>query len=123
MQILHECRDSRNDHFAERRKQRCRQYIIPSEMINTCTDNSDDFGGVILDSEHLKSISSSNSERVARSQNIVNDCLLHAEMSGMFNESSIRETQFHSNHGHEIHTYDLTLKEQWKTEYEKRRDQ
>ena len=127
MQILHECRDSGNDHFAERRNRRhgYRQYNIPSEMINTCTDNSDDFGGVepsvIL--EHLESISSSNSERVARSQDIVNDSLLHAEMSGMFDEPLNRETQFHSNPGHEIHTYDLTLEDQWKTEYEKRRDQ
>ena len=64
-QVLHECRDSGNDHFSERRKQRCQQHNVPFEMINTCTDNSDDFGGVdpsvIL--EHLESISSSNSER------------------------------------------------------------
>jgi hypothetical protein len=124
MQILHECRDSGSDHFAERRNRRRQQYNhdIPSDSNR---DNSDDFGGVdpsvIL--EHLESISSSNSDRLTRSQDTVNDCLLHAEMSGMFDGSLDRETQFNSNPTNEIHTYDLSLEEQWKTEYEKRRDE
>jgi len=93
-------------------------------MINACNNNSDDFGGVdpsvIL--EHLESISSSNSERITRSQDTVNDCILHAEMSGMFDGLLDRETQFNSDPTHE-HTYNLTLEEQWKTEYEKCCDQ
>lgn len=40
----------------------------------------------------------------------------------MFDGLLDREIQFISDPAHE-HTYDLTLEERWKTEYEKRRDQ
>ena len=83
MQLLHECRENGHDHFE--RLKRHRQIPLDYKHCST-TSNNDDFGQqdheAIL--EHLESISSCNSQKIARSQYNVLDCVLSAEASGMY---------------------------------------
>jgi Helitron helicase-like domain at N-terminus len=140
MQLLHECHDSGRDHFADRRnKGRTNRNRCPQEITNASSHGeNDDFGPVnpdiILD--HLQSISNCNSQRMARSKETVDDCLLSAEKSGMFdsmvenlndsNRDTIDNTakeSYETESVQKINDCDLHLEEQWKTEYELRRDQ
>ena len=139
MQLLHECHDSGRDHFADRRnKSRSSRNQCPQEIINASSHKeSDDFGPVNPDIllDHLQSISNCNSQRIARSKETVDDCLLSAEKSGMFdmveninvlNTDSIDDAgkeSYETYFVQKINDCDLHLEEQWKTEYELRRDQ
>ena len=130
MQLLHECRENGHDHFE--RLKRHRQ--IPLQYKHSSNqNNNDDFElqnhEAIL--EHLESISSCNSQNMARSRCNVLDCVLSAEASGMYDltkstipESSISETDtsFLLNDLEEIKNNGFTLEELWKNEYELRRD-
>ena len=140
MQLLHECRDSGRDHFSDHQKKGHRGRYPASEEITNASvrEENDDFGPVnpevILD--HLQSISDCNSRRIARSKEIVSDCLLSAEKSGMFDTTV---EQFYDlnkntveNSGNKLNEIDfvekvddcnLHLEEQWKAEYELRCDQ
>ena len=134
MQILHECQDSRNDHFSQ-----CQHHghadmsrNLSSQSTKQRNDPSDNFGPVdpLVILKHLESISASTSEHILRSKSSVDECLLHADMSGMF------DVTYHDgpiNHGStfvnmenkvkEVNLTDLVLEEQWKKEYENRQDQ
>ena len=135
MQILHECQDSGNDHFSQRRH---RGHTGMSRNIFSQTgtkqriDSNDDFGPVdaLVILEHLESVSASTSERISRSKSSVNECLLHADMSGMFDVTHHDDPINHGstfvnteNKIKEVNLIDLVLEEQWKKEYENRRDQ
>ena len=85
MQILHECKDSRDDHFAKRSSER------RSEARRAERDTVNARGGreIVngLDETdvlaHLKDIDESWSEKISRSTETVNDCLKHARTSGL----------------------------------------
>ncbi len=126
MQLLHECRDSRDDHFQER-------HHLQHHHIDTQTESSyqadDDFtmhGPNEINQElleHLKSIDNSRSHFIQESQQSVMQCLQEAELRGMFNHP------VHQNSEHGIQdclgnqsTEETHLQEQeWRHEYEMRR--
>jgi hypothetical protein len=76
-------------------------------------------------------LSSNTSERISRSKSSVDQCLLHADISGMFDVTPVDPAENHfstiantmENKIKEVTMNDLTLEEQWKKEYENRRDQ
>ena len=75
MQLLHECKDSRNDHFAQRRSQK---YKISRELMSASGCLSDDFladtnKSDILD--HLDTIDTCHSMSSIHSMDEVNQCL------------------------------------------------
>ena len=121
MQLLHECRENGHDHFE--RLQRSRQ--IPINYRRPSATTSDDFdqqdNEAIL--EHLESISSCNSQNVARSLSNVLDCVISAEASGMYDNSNhVMNTSLTLNDLEEIQNQDFSLEECWKNEYDLRRD-
>ena len=127
MQILHECHDSGNDHFSQRRH---RGHSTRLSQSNQHVESADDFGpieaSVILD--HLESIIASSSEKISRSKTSVEECLLHANMSGMFDIMPVPDTSTNSNANmenkiKEVHQSDLEMEENRRTEYENRRNQ
>ena len=130
MQLLHECKENGHDHFE--RLKRCRQIPLNYKRPTT-TSTNDDFDHqdheAIL--EHLESISSCNSQNVARSLNNVLDCVVSAEASGMYDNPNFSNISL-SNVAltdtstlidlEEIQNQDFGLEERWKFEYELRRD-
>ena len=131
MQILHECQDSGNDHFSQRRHRghNSQKKQNPWQS-NEHVDSTDDFGpvdeSIIL--EHLESITASTSEKISRSKSSVDECLLYANMSGMFDVMPNIEISGTSNANindkiKEVHQGDVGMEEIWKKEYENRRDQ
>lgn len=131
MQILHECQDSGNDHFS----QRCHRGHTSNKnnsswQSNQHVESADNFGpvdaSVIL--EHLKSITASTSENISQSKSTVEECLLHANLSGMFDIMPDPETSRNlsvdmKNKIKEVYQSDLELEELWKKEYENQQDQ
>ena len=136
IQLLHECKDSAQDHFIQRRNSNRVRRQLSDEIVNSSRhDTNDDFGPVnpeiILD--HLQSISDCNSQRIARSQEAVKDCLLNAELNGMFDvsdESTHCQPEAVSNNlfGRDLHSpeevnsSDMFLEDQWRSEYNTRRE-
>ena len=136
MQVLHECKDSCDDHFLQRQKERSR---YNKEMINrtnnTALSDTDDLGTMdddfpaVLD--HLESIQKCTSLYAAKTNESLADCLLSIDQSGMFNISQndyawqvTTENPTTNAHcidiSHEI--TNIPDDEIWKTAYEKRRD-
>lgn len=78
MQILHECRDSRDDHFADRRNRRRCHVGRSTENYAGRTNTQDDFGdedGEDLILEHLQSIDQCCSQRKLGGQEDALTCL------------------------------------------------
>ena len=128
MQLLHECRENGIDHFASRRNKKNKMQQIPLELSNqSAHEHADDFGhtdqSAIL--AHLESISSCHSQKLARSSASVNDSLLAAELSGMYNTDSnqISSHNLVSNDEEQeiFHSQDL-IEDTWRHEYDKRQD-
>lgn len=127
MQLLHECRDSSQDHFGSQHNQTQTNHTNSNYRQH---ETDDDFGPVdseiIL--EHLQSISNCSTQSYARSQENVNDCILSAEASGMFdiNNQAIFSQESHKLIPQDglqlVSNHDLILEEQWKADYEIRRD-
>lgn len=133
MQILHECRDSGLDHLTERCNKHRHSYLPSTLRGSDNNKTTDDFGSVdpaeIL--EHLESISSCTSERTARKEQNVNDCIIHAVNSGMYDTPMEIEVTDHidrenhcqeSSETQEVDDSNFSLEDQWKKEYELRRD-
>ena len=87
MQVLHECRDSRDDHYAKRNNER------RAQARNTLTENTTRKGALVsdeLDEEdvlaHLQDINESWSEKNERSSATVDECLKHSRDTGLINE-------------------------------------
>jgi hypothetical protein len=122
MQMLHECRDSRDDHFANRRNK-----VQKHTSARSSQDSGDDFTGDdnaedILN--HLKDLKECFSDRQARSNLHVLDCLEYAGAGGMFSPPTtcyqpMQPTTVNANVSlvHEHVTED-----KWKYEYEKRNE-
>ncbi|EPQ49839.1 hypothetical protein GLOTRDRAFT_134546 [Gloeophyllum trabeum ATCC 11539] len=113
IQILHECKDSRDDHFANRRSHAQDDFIGE-------TDEAD-----IL--EHLESIESSTSFHATQSMSSVHDCLKHVEETHLF-ESNIAGQRYdgllQSAEAEDIIASDSPdLEAEWKQAYDQRRDE
>ncbi len=127
MQILHECKDSRDDHYAARRTR------MSAASLYGYGDRSraeDDFGGdgdtdeAIL--QHLESLDRCVSEKVIRSQENVHRCVAEAESLGMFdtgNRAFDRECRDDDVVAEEERVTDLhsPIELLWEHEYEVRR--
>ena len=128
MQILHECRDSRDDHFESR--SRARQTHVADETARARHVEGDDFGEGISEDisleilDHLHSLDECRSHQVGASQSSVTDCLKHAESGGLFNRNfTTGDTSFNTVESNnvlitaETNTYEM----EWKHAYEARR--
>ncbi len=86
MQLLHECRDSRDDHFESRSRER--KLATGHDESNTMeTDDfevsqPDSINGDLLN--HLFSIDNSRSTHIKESQTVVKQCIQEAQSQGMF---------------------------------------
>ena len=125
MQILHECKDSKNNHF-RLRKNRAR--LNERSMQNHGLDQLD--MNEVLD--HIDSVENYYSSSTAESLSRVANCLSELENSGLFDDSETNNS--HSSNEAEqdqnprcperiMLPDDDTLEDQWKDAYEKRRDE
>jgi len=125
MQMLHECRDSRDDHFADRlaRMRRTSQ----RQSNDTQPRTNDEFGNDEAILEHLEAIDACRSNQKMQASDAVLDCLHHAEMSGIWKsrdsvpvdnqpECNLLSKEIH------ISPTDLDLENIWLAAYEERRD-
>jgi hypothetical protein len=127
MQIQHECRDSRDDHYA-RRRQKQKSFRLAETLIGS-RHTDDDFGWNDDDEsrvlEHLESISDCNSQRMSTSQDSVLQCLRQIDLCGMYDTtpppSHTKQTENMA--CIEVHEKQPVLEELWRQSYEKRRDQ
>jgi len=129
MQILHECKDSRDDHFANRRNRyrdgKVSQYS--SGSVNSLFDDftEDDEESNIL--EHLVLIESCISQKVHTSNDAVQQCLYHLESGGMYSKVSsylpLVSAESESNSILEVQEHVPVLEQTWRKAYEDRRDQ
>jgi hypothetical protein len=124
MQILHECKDSRDDHFVQRRNRNRNR--ANCEITRTRESDDDDFSGdrdceeLILD--HLMSIDDSQSARIDRARENVLTCLKFADESGLFNSPcNEMSTDNDSDGQNQVTEENLTLEDIWKAEYEEHR--
>lgn len=129
MQILHECRDSRDDHFAERR------YLVRRAVKDVRRrgghEDADDFCGedgtekMILD--HLEEITDRFSFKKAASQEAILECIDYAEDSGLYNipnnaaERCIPLEDDSEPHGTHLVT-NRNLEDIWEKAYDDRRE-
>jgi hypothetical protein len=129
IQILHECRDSRDDHFAERlRSLQNKSKGTISDMHETRNDS--DFEYCIQDTdilEHLQAIESCRSDRNACRDDTLMNCLYHAQSSGMWERGCADEADIEANGISEdsiecVMSNDTALEDIWDEEYKKRRD-
>jgi hypothetical protein len=120
MQILHECRDSRDDHFSQRRnRNRNRAHQLPQGISRTRENDDDDFGNgddtedAIL--EHLISIADARSTNMSKGQQDVLTCLKYAEDGGLFSLSDASDpTTMNSNFADSDNGLEQ-INYQWKT--------
>lgn len=122
MQILHECRDSRDDHFAKRnieRRAEARRAAQQNTRNHNCDDAEFDEAEILA---HLKKIDDSWSEKKSRTSDTVNDCLKSAKQSGLINDDrpcnvppDIESLSFHQLR------IDNTIERVWEEEYSHRR--
>jgi len=134
MQLLHECKDSRDDHFSQRQS-RHRSNRVPSEISN-CTGNEmceggDDFDdNLVLD--HLHMIDACHSIQFQRSTENIITCLNYAEHAGMFafNDSNhivLSHSNEHvmdvSNAVQHIEDHNLDFEQECHRTYDLRRDE
>jgi hypothetical protein len=133
MQILHECRDSRDDHFSQRRtRNRNRAHQLPQGMSRTAQMDDDDIttrddtDEAVL--EHLMSIAASRSTNMNKNQQDVLTCLKYAEDGGLFSKLSTSDQKTIDNDNAQAHNglenvdgEQITMEDVWKAEYEQRR--
>lgn len=84
MQLMHECKDSRDDHFAERLKKRQAQRRTDSGGTGAYCDNlaTDNVTEDIL--THIQDVDLCFSEKIANTHSNTSDCLKHTEAGGIF---------------------------------------
>ena len=131
MQLLHDCKTSRDDHFAQRAKQRAKSKQDSCSTMhndfNMLTDDDDDIETLLT---HLESIDACSSERKTRTAQNVDDCISKLEKSGMFTvrnpEANQKEMpmQVDEPHTHDVSTDETTAhyEDIWKVAYDTRRD-
>jgi hypothetical protein len=124
IQALHDCKDSRDDHFQDRQNERKKQSQLNFAQPTEKNHNDDlffadpnDIGDEILD--HIESSESCRSEANNYSSNDANDCLRYAELSGMFNQQQTTDSMDTGpDYAQHIEIHDNTLEQIWAHEYE-----
>jgi hypothetical protein len=130
MQILHECRDSRDDHFSGRRnKGRNRSNRVPTELVGDRIVADDVFGESDEDESfilsHFESIENARSEWKSRSRTQTLECLRHVEESGRYRTRHPRVSTVDLAHSSiQLIESDKTsdLEEIWRKTYQDRRE-
>ena len=126
MQLLHKCKDSCNDHFAQHRSQK---YKISQELISTSGCLSDNFLADTDESDildHLNTIDACHSIKSIHSTDEVNQCLKAAEESGFFSSGTTDDSAMDVDlpdieaYAEGVMNQSLDLKATWELEYEKR---
>ena len=126
MQLLHKCKDSCNDHFAQHRSQK---YKISQELISTSGCLSDNFLADTDESDildHLNTIDACHSIKSIHSMDEVNQCLKAAEESGFFSSGTTDDSAMDVDlpdieaYAEGVMNQSLDLKATWELEYEKR---
>ena len=118
IQILHECKDSKNSHWAKRNR------IMDAETRTTRNeDNGEPDMEEIMD--HIDSVEDYRSRAVAESLANVSDCVFELQAAGMF---PCAEDSRNTSSGIEYPERlmlpdDDTLEDQWKSVYENRRNE
>ena len=126
MQILHECKDSRDDHFTQRRvRNRDRQNQVSDSVIQT-TETTDNNGLTENDNdsilEHLLAIDNCHSASTEKSREDVVSCVTYAEESGLFSSLSTSPHENPNNENlEEVNDDALSYEDIWKAEYDTRR--
>jgi len=128
MQLLHECKDNRNNHFYQRQSRHQQLQREPEltensqngDFINISVEDIDDTEILM----HLESIENCYSER--RSLTNVNtlDCVTHAETVGLFNVKQYDPQYTNNDLIHkqpELADPSSDLENNWKSDYEQRR--
>jgi hypothetical protein len=131
MQILHECRDSRDDHFAERRN---RVHRAVKSTGSRRHDLADDFSGedvtetMILD--HLEGLASRFSLKTTAANEAILECINYAEEAGMYSNATDlgenpedMEECAAAEKNQTILVNDTYLEDTWEKAYDERRDQ
>ena len=126
MQILHECKDSKESHFRMRRNRASRSEKKSMQDRSLDQPNMDD----VLD--HIESVESYNRYTTMESISDIADCLSELESTRLFSVSEatiidpLDGTEQHSQTGCPERIMlpdDDTLEDQWRDTYEKRRDE
>lgn len=128
MQILHECRDSRDDHFAERRNSgRNRSNRVSVDLLgeNTADDEFDGLDHNALILNHFEAIDNAHSQRMSNSKDAVRQCLHSADKTGLHQtarqqnpSTGLNNTLFELGPD----TKATSLEETWRKAYDDRRD-
>jgi DNA replication protein DnaC len=123
MQLLHECRDSRDDHFESRTQQR--NIALGTELSNL--NEADDFDTNAPEAinrdllNHLISIDTSRSMRMEDSQSSVSQCLQEAQLRGMFVVNDSKDS-LPDQLGHVANEASFICEQEWRHEYEQRKE-
>jgi hypothetical protein len=122
MQLLHECKDSHDDHFHERHS--CQLRLAPEIAVNETAPIEDTLEG-INDSQilqHLESIDDCYSEQKTCTNFNTLDCIEHAEQGGLFyvtpSDAHYRISLADCVHVEQLHLNSVDLEGMWKTEYD-----
>ncbi len=125
MQLLHECRDNRDDHFESRC--RARQTKKSYNKSGKGPTDTDDFESntpeTINDAllSHLTSIDDSQSIHVNESRTVVEQCLQEARLRGLFNYEQTLNTNFADQLGYIADDNTVTSEQEWQHEYDDRK--
>ena len=123
MQLLHECRDSRDDHFEERSRlrykaSRCSETSAHHDYDHFESNDTETINTKLM--EHLTSIDNSRSLHLTRSDDNVNLCLQETRTQGLF---ACRNTSEYETDVTDDPSDDNTFmhEQEWRHEYERRR--
>ena len=123
MQILHECKDSKNNHYHTRVNR-----VLPNER-TTARDPDQPSMDEIMD--HIDSVEDYYSRTTMQSLSVVVDCLSELESAGLFQDSSSTNTSVFEETEHLSSEQpdrimlpdDDTLEDQWRGVYDQRREE
>ena len=124
MQLLHECRDNRDDHFESRSRLRTSYQQSGTQGSTTHEDDdfeSDDIAEINQELlNHLVSIDDSRSIHLSQSRTAINQSVEEARLQGLFRiTKDIRDGPLESDQaGHLADTTTMLAEESWRTEYE-----
>lgn len=128
MQMLHECKDSRDDHFAHRGSQRRdRSKRVSREMMGD-TPVDDDFGMGGEEEEqfllqHISHIASARSRHLATNRDAAKECIEWGNSGGLFNSNRYEAATLGPNDAHSnMSGANDYLEEIWEMQYAERRN-
>jgi len=123
MQLLHESKDSHDDHFSQRHVHHHSFEVAPEIVGDACHAINNFLGDEIDESsmlEHLEAIKSCHSEQQTHVNMNMLDCVMHAEDTGIFtvNPQTVSNLAT-THHGHsELVTSSSEVESKWKSAYD-----